>query len=220
SEKKVCVHVHVDDDVKFLDNRNQELDIPLYRYLTPRDIMENIRRSWVNVVYPPRDYAMSHEVIEEIIRRSFIEKFPGVVDRELFWYEMIHTLLKHKRPEDFYSLILDEADDIFPDSPRTPRYQLQDWFRATCLRDLRKTKLSFYVAFQTHIDFDYYILAKIPAKIYLKGAFLPSGKYTVVKRSMPRYLRRGEYIIEKNGLYGKAKFPKIDTSDQVRAVFA
>ena len=212
--KKICVHVFFGDDISFLDTSGNPIEVETLRYNTGYEIAQNLKRGWVNVVYEPRHYSMDEELLEEIMESQFLDTRPKRIPGAFFIYEVIYFIKKNKNPDEFVTVIIDEADHILRLNAKNPQRHFQDWFRDSIVRDLRKTKMSFLIAFHDSRTVDWTIIEKIMMRIYLKAALIPKDSELRMRRSS---VKPGHYMIEKYGRFGIAKYDKIDTNNMVIA---
>lgn len=219
--RKVCIFIHFLDSVSFVDVTGKELEnLTIFRYDTAYDIIANVKRGWVNVVYEPRNYVMDEELLEEIATKQFMDDVPKKVSRSFFIYELIYFFKEYKRSDDYFTFIIDEADEIFRMNAPYPQSRFQQWFKDACLRDMRKNKLSFIITFHDYRELDYGVFFKVTTKVYLPAAVIPPAKYSVIrKKELAMTLNMGSYLIEKKGKFGIAEFDRVDTDNQVRAVW-
>lgn len=220
--KKFCVHIHFLDEIEFLDKNGTPItDLQIFKYDTAEDIIKNLKRGWVNVYYEPQNYLMDEELVEEIRKKQFIDTFPEVADPIFFTYELVYYIERYKRHDEFITFIIDEADELFEANPEGIKHHLQSWFRKTCLRDLRKSKLSFILASHDYREIDYRIMFKLMNKIYFPSAAIPPARYksAIRKKDFAMRLKMGQYLIEKKGNFGIAEYDEINTDHSVRAVW-
>ena len=81
--RMVFIFIHFLDSVSFVDVAGKELvNLTIFRYDTAYDIIANVKRGWVNVVYEPRNYVMDEELLEEIATKQFMDDVPKKVSRK------------------------------------------------------------------------------------------------------------------------------------------
>lgn len=103
------------------------------------------------------------------------------------------------------SIIFDEADELFPQSPGGVRWHLNLWAKDV-IKDLRRRRMSLFMACHGYQDIDGRFKPKIQYKIWMRGSVtMPES---LVRRQAPLLLEPGVYYIERTG-WGKASFSKI-----------
>jgi len=174
--EKVIVFVHEDDDVEFLklpygEGEAERIDVPLVRYKDVEDVLKKLRRDKINIIYEPPAYRISEELAGDVKERTGYTILPEKFEVEkpaYFWFEFLYRLLT-REDRDWYSVFIDEVDDVFPETPSGPQFALQAWVK-DILKDLRKALVSLIVSTHTIRNVDWRIRTKIPVYIYLKGA--------------------------------------------------
>jgi len=224
--ERVIIFMHRDDFDKatfkndLLDNIPTDQLPPLRSYTSCKDLYEQIMKygkSKINVVYEPTSYELTKDIMEMIQKRGVtgdkMFKDPHV-DPVIFWFEFTNWLNKHKSL-DFLSIIFDEADELFPQSPAGPRWHLNLWAKDV-IKDFRKRNISMYLACHGVHDIDGRIIPKIQYRIYMKGCVTPTS--SLVRRMAPIMLDRGIYFIEKDA-WGLAKYSKIPEQPRILVEF-
>jgi len=207
--KERCVFFHhSDDEFTAYDvrgtvsiNITDELDVK--EYTDARDLYKKLEDGKINVVYEPTTFKFSKGVgLVDVVYKSVSKKAAKKLLKQpqegnLFWFEVIYVLI-HRHDTKWFALLLDEADDIFPESPQGIRWRFQEWAK-NVMRDLRKTRTNFVICTHAINDLDFRIRSKIQFWIYMKNAKVPRS--SIVKPYVTSYLKRGQFIIE-NGLFG------------------
>jgi energy-coupling factor transporter ATP-binding protein EcfA2 len=208
--KERCVFWHWErDSFKAYDVRGSVNipidDIEVRSYASPRDLMKKLTRGKINVVYEPTEFYFSDEVnMFDVVRKSTGLKIAEKVKREpheseFIWFEIMYLLIS-RLDTYWYAVLIDEADDIFPENPQSIRWKLQEWAKNS-MRDLRKTRTSLVMCTHALGDMDHRIRSKIQFFIYMKNARIPETS-TVKRKTLANALEVGEFIIE-NGYFGK-----------------
>ena len=212
----IKIFVHKADDIAFYDESGNELDLRVTRYRNTEDLIEKLGK--FNVVYEPRTYQLSEDLIELLARRSTIPKklMKDIeVDPSIWWFEFINYLLE--RPDNhFMSLFIDEADEVFPENPSGLRWHLQLWLKDN-VKDLRKRNVSLYFSAHSHTDIDSRIRTKMQYRILMKGARVPQG--SLIDKKDPLFLKPGQAYIERDG-YGKFSFDPLQERPKIVTRFS
>ncbi|WP_456330181.1 hypothetical protein [Archaeoglobus sp.] len=207
----IKVFVHKADDVVFYDETGQEIEVRVTRYRNAEDLMQKLGR--FNVVYEPRSYSLSEELVDLLAKRSTLPKRlmkDIAVDSSIWWFEFVHYLLE--RPDNkFISLFIDEADEVFPENPSGLRWHLQLWLKDN-VKDLRKRNVSLYFSAHSHTDIDSRIRTKMQYRILMKGARVPQG--SLIDKKDPLFLKPGQAYIERDG-YGKFSFDPLQERPKI-----
>jgi len=207
--KERCVFFHhANDEFKAYDVRgtvsiNITDDLEIKEYTGAYDLYTKVVEDKINVVYEPTTFYFSEGIgLIDVVYKSVSKKAANKLlerpqEGNLFWFELIYVLI-HRHDTRWFALLLDEADDIFPESPQGIRWRFQEWAK-NVMRDLRKTRTNFVICTHAINDLDYRIRSKIQFWIYMKNSKVP--RTSIVKPYIPSYLKRGQFIIE-NGLFG------------------
>lgn len=196
--------VFKNDVLEVLDKKDLP---PIEPYTSIRKLYGRLREGKVNVIYEPTTYTITERIKNMIQRRgvSSEELFKtNQVDPVIFWFEMMGWLVANKNPK-FLSIVYDEADELFPNSPSGGRWHLNLWAK-DIMRDLRRRGISIYMASHGYQDIDARIMPKIQYKIYMKGSTTPT--FSIVNHKAPIMLDPGTYYIERDG-WGMHGFNKI-----------
>jgi len=194
--------------------KNDTLDVipreelpPMEPYTSIRQLYSRLRIGKVNVVYEPTTYTVSERIKKMIQKRGITgdELFKSnEVDPVIFWFELMDWLVHNKNPQ-FVSIIFDEADELFPASPGGARWHLNLWAKDV-IKDLRRRRISLFMACHGYQDLDGRIKPKIQYKVWMKGSVtMPES---LVNRQAPVMLEPGVYYIERDG-WGMHSFSKI-----------
>ncbi len=208
-EKKVRILTYKDDNIEFLKlpyggGGAEVLDIPVVRYRDAKDVLNKLDKNYINVIYEPPCYRISEELVEGVKERTGYAILPEKLEEEkphFFWFELLYRLLT-REDRDWYSVFIDEVDDIFPETPTGARFALQAWVK-DILKDLRKALVSLIASTHTIRNVDWRIRTKIPTYIYLRGAEPRPG--SKIKSQYLLLMDPGYAYIEW-GRYGVFKF--------------
>ena len=179
-----------------------ELDVRTYD--NPPDLLSSLEHGKLNVVYEPSTFYFTKSLrLLDVIRKSAGLKIARKAmnqphEGELIWFELFYLLVT-RMDTYWYAVLLDEADDIFPESPQDLRWKLQEWAK-NILRDLRKTRTNLVMCTHALSDMDYRIRSKIQFWIYMRNAKIPETS-VIKKKELTCQLSVGQYIIE-NGYFG------------------
>ena len=128
-----------------------------------------------------------------------------------FWFEFLYRLLL--RPDRrWISVLIDEIDDTFPETPTGLQWKLQAWVKDIA-KDLRKAFITLIGSTHTNTHVDWRTRSKMQARIYLSGAQLEEDTLIADKNATLK-LPQGRAIIEWYGLgYGGFEFSKLPERD-------
>ncbi|NJE08561.1 ATP-binding protein [Thermococcus sp. M39] len=200
-EEKVRILVHKDDNIEFLKlpydgSPATKLEIPdLVTYESAEDVLRLAKKDKLNVVYEPPGYRISDELVKDVKERTGRTISPDKLEEEkpaYFWFELLYRLLV-RRDRRWYSVFIDEVDDIFPETPKGAQFALQDWMK-DIVKDLRKGWVSLIMSTHTLKNVDWRIRTKIPTRIYLRGAEVEQG--SIVRKQVVLGLRDGYAVID------------------------
>lgn len=222
-KRDVVIHIHSEDEVEFRDEMKRPVTVPhLRKYFSAPELYSNLETGAINVVYEPRDYRMSPAVKDILAARCCTVPLSGNIrlDPPIFWFEFLAFLLRVKGPG-FISILLDEADEIFPQNPVGIRWHIQEWFKDNA-KDMRKNNITCLFSCHDWNDVDYRIGSKVQYKIWMKGARLPNS--SIIRQLDANALTRmlftavGQAMIERDG-YGTFNIPKLRERPRVKAHF-
>jgi len=210
-KEKVVLFVHKKDydRVLFKDdilNIIPRKDLPLIEpYVSIKQLNTRLRAGKINVVYEPTQYQIPERIIKIIQKRGGSDvKITKKADPVIFWFEFMDWMVHNKNPK-FMTVIFDEADELFMASPSSERWHLNLWAKDV-IKDLRRRRISLFLACHGYTDLDGRIKSKIQYKVWMRGSVtMPES---LVNRLSPLLLEPGVYYIERTG-WGKAHFPKI-----------
>lgn len=209
----VRIFIHRDDfdNAKFKDDLLDEIpkdELPhMEKYTSIKDLYLKLYAGKVNVIYEPTTYKLTERIKKMIQKRGVTSNdlFKSAeVDPVIFWFEFMDWLI-HNKSSKFLTIMFDEADELLPTSPSGARWHLNLWAKDV-LKDLRRRRISLFMACHSYTDLDGRILAKIQYKLYMKGCVTPST--SIVNRRAPIMLDPGTYYIERDG-WGIHGFNKI-----------
>ena len=218
-KRPVQVFRHKDDAAAFQLERSHSV-LPMPRpieYTDSLDLYGKLVPGAINVVYEPPEYFLSEPFLKMFRAKAHrpFRDLSEAVDGVLFWHEFIYTLMQEKGPE-FYSLVLDEADEMFANNPTGADYHLHKLFRESA-RDFRKAGLTALMTFHKWGDIDWMISSKIVMHGWMRGD--PPPGFSLL-RANSRYvslarLPIGRVIWEMDG-FGHMDVPKIEYRERVR----
>lgn len=218
--RKVYVHYHADDTPTFIDELGTRIRFPpdaLRTYHRPTDLRENLVPGEINIIYEPTKYDMSRAMHDLLVARSCSKKgtMDGIeYDPALWWVEFLFFLLQFKKAG-FVTVIVDEADEVFPANPSGIRWHLQGLFCDTA-KDFRKANISFIFSIHDYTDLDYRLRSKTQYYGYMRGARPKPG--SMVRRTTTIMLPIGDIIMERDG-YGTTNLGKLVERPRVRTLF-
>lgn len=202
---RVKLFIYEEDQPKFYrveDETAKEIHIPYETYKEPRDILLKLEKGKLNVIYEPMFYTVSDEVKDAVYYSTGYKLKRNFPKGAYFWFDLFYALTT-RLDRRFITLIIDEADDVFPQNPSGDLWKLQEWFK-DLLKDARKSLISVFAAVHNLNDIDYRILGKFQAYIYLKGS--KPFKGSMVNPKFILKLQKGYGVIEWGG-FGLFKFP-------------
>ncbi|MCK9544264.1 MAG: hypothetical protein M0R03_19775 [Novosphingobium sp.] len=218
--KKIRLHVHYNDRLThYVQHGKKRFQLMLAAedvkyYNTPENLYENLLQGGINVVYEPQEYYLSEKTLARILTAQ-LKKESEYKNEErirapsaMWWYEFIETLTRIKARNEYYTLILDEADDIFPFGAQGSNWHLIGWFTRTVIH-LRKNNISTLIATQDINLVDHRIYDRANYFIWLPGA-RPKNRISMVNQNLIRTLPKGWGIIEEaNARFGRFRFERI-----------
>nr|WP_013087934.1 p12-10p [Pyrococcus sp. 12/1]ADF80217.1 p12-10p [Pyrococcus sp. 12/1] len=213
--KKVKIFAHKHDELTFYKLEHgseyaEEIQIKVHKYETPEDILKQLEKDKLNVIFEPSFYSISEELALEVLRRSGLrinKKQLSEMKSAYFWFEFLYRLLL--RPDRrWISILIDEIDDTFPETPTGLQWKLQAWVKDIA-KDLRKAFITLIGTTHTNTHVDWKIRSKMQARIYLSGAQLEEDSL-INDKEFPLRLAIGTALIEWYGLgFGLFKFSKL-----------
>jgi hypothetical protein len=231
-KREVYVHYRSEDNLTFVLETG-EIFVPPRKCLVPYtsvvDLYEHLVPGAINVIYEPGEYSPSQAFRDIITARGFYQEKVWDnrnIDPTIFWIEFLSFLMQVKKAG-FYTLMMDEADEVFPQHPRDLRYACQSYFK-DLTRDLRKHNITYILSFHTWGDLDWEITSKIMYKVWMKGAQPPEK--SILMKSNKRwsgarfdpiqlhYLQTGHAIIESNG-WGDTNTRKLKERSRVKTIY-
>jgi len=214
-QRRVKIFTHKHDDVTFYklphgSEESEELKLKVHKYETPEDILKRFDKDKLNVIFEPSFYSISEELALEVLRRSGLRiarKQLSEMKSAYFWFEFLYRLLL--RPDRrWISVLIDEIDDTFPETPTGLQWKLQAWVKDIA-KDLRKAFITLIGSTHTNTHVDWRIRSKMQARIYLSGAQLEEDTLIADKNATLK-LPIGRVLIEWYGLgYGGFEFDKL-----------
>lgn len=222
-QRDIVIHIHDGDaGVRFFDELKNELDLParaVRYYSAAPELYKNLVEGAINIVYEPRQYRPSEAAMDTIVakscgKREWYEDL--TLDPCLFWFEFV-AFLDLAKAAGFITIILDEADELFPQNPSGIRWWMQEWFRNK-LRDFRKKNISFIYAFHSWSDIDYRISDKRMIRGWMRGANPPT-KTSMISIARTRSLATGRLILEDDG-FGDIQIRKIRPRPRVKILWS
>ena len=213
--ERVKIFVHKDMKVKFKkmvigqdDPEPLRLGNLIVRYSKPLDIIEQLEKDKLNVIYEPKFFQVSEEFADDVLARTGIE-IHDFVDSEMkaafFWFEFDWTLLQEKGGA-WVSEFKDEAHQIYPQNAPSLHYWLNQ-YAMYAMDDFRKQLVSHFLSTHLVTQIDSDIRAKIPFRIYLRGAVVERRQSAMRFKNVTMDLPRGVAKIEEiGGGYGEFRF--------------
>jgi len=209
---RIKIFAHKYDELTFYRLKHgseeaEELKLHIVKYETPEDILHQMEKDKLNVVFEPSFYSISEELALEVLKRSGLKiskKQLSEMKSAYFWFEFLYRLLL--RPDRrWISVLIDEIDDTFPETPTGLQWKLQAWVKDIA-KDLRKAFITLIGSTHTNTHVDWRIRSKMQARIYLAGAQLEEDTLIADKNATLK-LPIGRAIIEWYGLgYGGFEF--------------
>lgn len=218
--KPIRLHMHYQDRLVFYvqaGKKKYRLMLPgedTQFYNSPEQLYENILQGGINVVYEPQEYYLSEKTLTRLLasqlsKKSDYSKMEDVrAPSAMWWYEFIETLARVKARHEFYTLQLDEADDIFPFGAQGAHWHLIGWLTRTIVH-LRKNNISLLPATQDVNLIDHRIYDRVNYFVWLPGS-RPKPRISMIHQNLIRTLPRGWGIAEEaNSRFGRIKFQRI-----------
>lgn len=214
-QRRVKIFAHKHDDVTFYklphgSEESEEIKLKVHKYETPEDILKRFDKDKLNVIFEPSFYSISEELALEVLRRSGLRiarKQLSEMKSAYFWFEFLYRLLL--RPDRrWISVLIDEIDDTFPETPTGLQWKLQAWVKDIA-KDLRKAFITLIGSTHTNTHVDWRIRSKMQARIYLSGAQLEEDTLIADKNATLK-LPMGRALIEWYGSgYGGFEYDKL-----------
>jgi len=226
--KPVHVHYYFEDELDFYmqpASRRVPIDFNngcrLIPYRTAAELYRNLVKGANNVVYEPAQYRLPKEIIEritkrklEIRRRSRRRKGDDEEEQTIpapssvFWFEFAERLIELKARDEFFTVIIDEAHQVFPASARGEHWHLVDWFANTVI-DLRRQNVTLIPATHDTTLVDYRITYRMEYFLWMPGSVPIPGR-TRVHPNLIGSLVVGEAVAELIGsMFGMVYFDQI-----------
>lgn len=211
-QKHIKIFSFYKDDVEFFllpynSENSEKIEIPTIKYKKPEDVLKNLDKHKINVIYEPSYYKISEELALEILTVSGIripKKQLNEMKSAYFWFEFLFRLLQRKDRR-WISVFIDEADDIFQEGATGLHWKLLAWSK-DIIKDLRKSFISLFISTHSLNNVDWRNRSKFPIRAYTQGAILE--EHTLMRdRFSALKLGPGECVLEWYGLgYGKIAF--------------
>lgn len=214
--KPLMVHVHDNDDYTFTEvslgkkhTINNELTIKHYK--TPQDLLDNLRKGGINVVYEPSEYFLGENILKTLAQQELqgLKEIPSegvLAPPPSWWFEFCNTLLEETQGR-HVTIILDELHTVTPSYPAGKLFHLTGNFAKSMIH-FRKNNISVFGS--THDDnlLDYRVKERLPIRVWFPGS-LP--KNSMVQLRLLRSLDDvGQAIIEEQNIeFGVLNFDKI-----------
>lgn len=220
--KSFSLHVHQDDDLFFFTQKHSvktPLGVEPIPYSDNADLFSHLIDG-INVVYEPQQYTLSPVLVKRLKAKKLqkvsvsddYDEEEGYVATPppVWWFEFLEYFLEYKGDQ-FCTVILDEADEVFPANSSGDLWHLIDWFKNE-VRHMRKNNASLIVAGHDYNLLDYRITGRMQYSVWLPGS-IPNKKSSVWKTSV-RHLNLGEGIIERSD-FGRFTFPRITSQPPI-----
>ena len=179
---------------------NEKLKPVLRFYTSPLSLIENLSEHGINIIYGPPSFEITKNIITILERRigQTPPKEGSPCDPALWWFDFISALVRIKKADAHYTLVVDEAHRLFPPSPSGAWWHLiQDLCES--LVDLRKSNLSFVLASHDTNMIDYRIIDRLNFFMWMRGSTPPS-RISMVQSSLSGRCARGQAILEEKGV--------------------
>jgi len=213
--ERIKIFVHKDMDVKFRkmvigkkDPEQLRLKDLIVKYSKPIDIIEQLEIDKLNIIYEPKFFQVSEEFADHVLEKTGIE-IHDMINSEMkaayFWFEFDWALLQEKGGI-WVAEFKDEAHQIYPQNAPGLHYWLNQ-YSMYAMDDFRKQLVSHFMSTHmiTHIDSD--IRAKMPFRIYLRGAVVEKRQSAMRLKNITMDLDMGVAKIEQIGNgYGEFRF--------------
>lgn len=231
ARERECIHMlpnwqelcrfyfHRDDEHQVYDVRGKTAipitsDLKITTYKDATDLLSKLSQDEVNVVFEPSRFTFSGntkllEVVEESGKRVTSKIRSQPQKPTYFWFEVLY-LLKTKKDTFWYSLFIDECDEVLPEHPASLDWHLQHWCKDSA-KDLRKSRVSLICSTHAINDVFFKLISKFTHFIYCRNAQIPK-KSLIRNKQLCYKLRIGQAVIE-SGLFGWLNFKKLPKPD-------
>lgn len=215
------------DNITFITEHRGQVVTPrlsegddLVYYRTVNDIYHHIKKGGINVIFEPIRYCLPRETVQYLTKQQLKIEVPADMCGEIpapspvWWFEFSAEILKLKRREEFYTIIMDEAHQVFPTNPQGKHWFLIAGF-ANLVIDFRKKNISFIPSTQDSNLLDYRIVDRMTHFIWLRGS-KPNQRRSRVSPKLVGCLRTGKGLIERsNERFGQMDFNRIPAQPPV-----
>lgn len=216
-QKNDTIHFFIREQGKRVELKD-ELDI--YPYTDAEDIFNHIIKGGFNVIYDPVEYFLPPSLIQMLNEqkadtsvnrpkkrnksRDIHEKI--AVPRGVFWFELINTFM-NKKGDIPLTIIIDEAHEVAPASPRGDLWHLVAWL-GQLIMDLRRNGITLILSTHTWAKLDWRVTEGVDYFVFLRGVLPPDVSF--IRPFVIRKLSMGKGIIEKKVEdFGEIKWSKI-----------
>jgi len=209
-ESRVRILHHKNDQIrvfisKFGHNKSLEVTerLEMVSYSSVSDLIRKVKKEVINVVFEPTFFTISKDFMVYLYSKARIKL--SEADRKgaqfgtLMWFEF-HQQLLERLDSEWWTVLYDEIDDLFPSNSSGILWHLIRWAQLT-FKDFRKSLISMFGTAHNYSDIDHRIFEKIPTKIYLAGAKVP--KNSLLYKNAIQSIERGQAKIEWDNKYGE-----------------
>lgn len=202
-DERTVIHHYQGDELHIWKVKNGESEditeqLKVKTYENARDLLRNLEKRRLNLVYGPVWYPTPKSLVREIKRRYHRDpNAPKHSGTSVFWHEVFLEAI-HRKDDGWLTIALDELDDYFGAVGAGFEYWLLRLSK-DLVKDFRKSRTNLYGAVHNLSDLNWQINSKFTTFILLKGARAPEG--TAVNQDLPLKLELGEAIIVK-GQFG------------------
>jgi len=221
-EKTIFWHHELDEleCIVYIGNTKSNITdkINVKTYKNSKDLIRNLKKGVINVVYQPtifkfsKDSELTKYLIEaramkvRNLKQFEFKLFNYVHPPIYFWFELMNYLI-YKDNNDWYALLIDEIDEIFPAVVRDIWWDLMD-FAKDHVRHMRKALVSLFGTTHAYTEINDKVKNKFQYRCWMRGAKIP--KYSIIQKDATYYLRRGQMIIDSADGYGRYQIPKYE----------
>lgn len=220
--KPVRVHIYYEDEIMFtVQGRKKKHYLnfdpgQLMHYNSVKDVYDSLLPGGINVIYEPQKYFLNEKWVERLLA-AMITKKGGRKKEDLvnvqapsavWWYEYLEALLRLKDRYEFFTVMMDEADEVFPFGASGDLWHMIAWLTKSVVH-MRKNNISLIPATQDINLIDHRIYDRVNYYYWLPGS-RPKGRISMVHQNLIRTLPKGWAINEEsNRRFGRIRFGRI-----------